>query len=81
MIHRLVHLTLVLSAVIGLAVIGVSGFVAAREWRWNRDRRRRISAMLQRERQNVRTAFGWAEAMVSQLDEIRALPEFVSPRL
>jgi hypothetical protein len=76
-----VHLTLVLSVVIGLAVIGASGFVAARECYWNRDRRRRISAMLQRERQNVTTAYGWAEAMVSQMDEIRALPESVKPRI
>ena len=45
---------------------------AARERRWNRDRRRRIAAMLEWERS---LAVGRVDAMAAQLEEIRSLPE------
>jgi hypothetical protein len=49
--------------------------LAARERRWNRDRSRRIDEMRQRERFIEMATVDWLEAMVSQLAEIRALPE------
>ena len=45
------------------------------ERRWNRDRKRRIATMLQRERQGAVVAIDHAKAMAIQLAEIRALPE------
>jgi hypothetical protein len=50
-------------------------FLAARERMWNRDRSRRIAAMLERERERRTAEIGWVEAMAIQLAEIRALPE------
>jgi hypothetical protein len=50
-------------------------FLAARERIWNRDRSRRIAAMLERERARRPAEIGWVEAMAIQLAEIRALPE------
>ena len=50
-------------------------FLAARERHWNRDRRRRIAAMLERERAMRTAEIGWVEAMAIQLAEIRTLPE------
>jgi hypothetical protein len=54
-------------------------FLAARERRWDRDRRRRIAAMLERERTTRTAESGRVEAMAIQLAEIRALPEVVEP--
>jgi hypothetical protein len=76
----LLRLTGVLSVVAGFGVIGASMFLAVREWRWDRDRSRRIRSMRERELENVRAAGGWAEAIARQLDEIRALPEVLEPR-
>lgn len=50
-------------------------YLSAREHRWNRDRRRRINEMRQRERFIEMATVDWLEAMVSQMAEIRALPE------
>jgi hypothetical protein len=50
-------------------------YLAARERRWDRDRSRRIAVLLDRERAARTAQTGWAEAMVIQLAEIRALPE------
>lgn len=50
-------------------------YIAARERRWNRDRRRRIAQMHRRERTNFMADIDWVEAMAIQLAEIRALPE------
>jgi hypothetical protein len=50
-------------------------FLAARERRWNRDRRKRIATMLERERATRTAEIGWVEAMAMQLAEIRSLPE------
>ena len=55
-------------------------YIAARERRWNRDRRRRIAEMLQRERSMLTANVDWLEAMAIQLAEIRGLPEAVEPR-
>jgi hypothetical protein len=55
-------------------------FLAARERHWNRDRRRRIAAMLERERATRTAGIGWVEAMAIQLAEIRALPEVWEPQ-
>jgi hypothetical protein len=52
-------------------------YYAARERRWNRDRSRRIAAMLARERASLMDKVDWVEAMAIQLAEIRALPEAV----
>ena len=52
---------------------------AVRERRWNRDRRRRISQMVQRERVNATAVCDWIEAMAVQLAEIRTLPEAPEP--
>jgi hypothetical protein len=49
--------------------------LAARERRWNRDRSRRIAAMVTRERATDGAEIDWVEAMAIQLAEIRALPE------
>jgi hypothetical protein len=53
---------------------------SARERRWNRDRRRRIAEMLQRERVIQMVTVDWLEAMAIQLAEIRGLPEPLEPR-
>jgi hypothetical protein len=43
--------------------------------RWNRDCRRRIAEMRQRDRAKFIANIDWVEAMANQLAEIRALPE------
>jgi hypothetical protein len=55
-------------------------FDAVRDRRWNRDRSRRIAAMLARERASLADNRDWLEAMAIQLAEIRALPEAWEPR-
>jgi hypothetical protein len=50
-------------------------YVAARERRWNRDRRRRIAEMRRRENATFMAQIVCVEAMAIQLAEIRALPE------
>lgn len=45
------------------------------ERRWDRDRRRRVTAMLDGERTGRAAAIAHAQAMAIQLAEIRALPE------
>lgn len=55
-------------------------FFAVRERRWNRDRSRRVAAMLQSERTTLVTRAEWLEAMAIQLAEIWTLPEAVEPR-
>jgi hypothetical protein len=55
-------------------------YLAARERRWNRDRRRRIALMLERERASAMAQIDWVEAMAIQLAEIRALPEARKPQ-
>ena len=50
-------------------------YSAARERHWNRDRRRRIAEMRQRERATFIAQLDWVEAMAIQLAEIRMLPE------
>jgi len=50
------------------------------ERRWNRDRRRRIAEMRQRERATFIANVDWIEAMAIQLAEIRALPEPLETR-
>jgi hypothetical protein len=55
-------------------------FIATRERIWNRDRSRRIAAMLERERTRRAAEIGWVEAMAIQLAEIRALPEALERR-
>jgi hypothetical protein len=55
-------------------------YLAARERHWNRDRRRRIAVMLERERATRTVEIGCVEAMALQLAEIRALPEALDPR-
>ncbi len=55
-------------------------YIAARERRWNRDRRRRIAEMRRRERANFMAEIDWVEAMASQLAEIRMLPEALQTR-
>ena len=54
-------------------------YIAARERRWNRDRRRRIAEMRRRERLSFITNIDWVDAMASQLAEIRSLPEAHEP--
>jgi hypothetical protein len=54
-------------------------YFAARERRWNRDRKRRVAAMLERERASLLAEVDWLEAMAMQIAEIRALPETVEP--
>jgi hypothetical protein len=49
------------------------------ECRRNRDRRRRIAEMLERERRGGAAMLVWVEAMAMQLAEIRALPEAQDP--
>jgi hypothetical protein len=56
-----------------------SVYSAVRERSWNRDRSRRIDAMLKRERVGVAATAEWLEAMAMQLLEIRALPETTDP--
>ena len=53
---------------------------AVRERRWNRDRSRRVAAMLHRERATLVARTEWLEAMAIQLAEIWTLPEAVEPR-
>jgi hypothetical protein len=48
---------------------------SARERRWDRDRRRRIVELSQRERLIQMVNVDWLEAMAIQLAEIRGLPE------
>jgi hypothetical protein len=55
-------------------------YLSTRERRWDRDRRRRIDEMRQRERLIEMATADWLEAMVSQLAEIRALPEALEHR-
>jgi hypothetical protein len=55
-------------------------YLAARERRWNRDRRRRIAVMLERERTTRMAEIGCVEVMAIQLAEIRALPEVLEPQ-
>ena len=55
-------------------------YIAARERRWDRDRRRRIAEMRHRERAAFASNIDWVEAMAIQLAEIRALPELVDRR-
>ena len=50
-------------------------YIAARERRWDRDRRRRIAEMRQRERASLIAQVDWVETMAIQLAEIRMLPE------
>ena len=45
------------------------------ERRWDRDRRRRIAEMLEREHVSGAVVEDWVEAMAVQLAEIRTLPE------
>ena len=54
-------------------------YLAAREHRWDRDRRRRIAEMLQSERASRVAAIDLIEAMAIQLAEIRTLPEAPEP--
>ena len=54
-------------------------YIAARERRWSRDRRRRIAEMRQRERASLIAQVDWVEAMAIQLAEIRMLPEPLGP--
>ena len=49
--------------------------LAVRDRWWNRDRSRRVSLMLQRERIARVAQVDWVEAMAVQLAEIRMLPE------
>lgn len=72
------RLSLVLCALGGLTALctGASlAFILAREWWWDRDRSRRVAAMLERERENTRAAAGLHGLMTVQLAEIRSLPE------
>ena len=55
-------------------------YIAVRERRWNRDRRRRIAEMRQRERASFIAQVDWVEAMAIQLAEIRTLPEPLETR-
>jgi hypothetical protein len=57
-----------------------SMYFAAREHRWNRDRSRRIAAMLQSERGALVAKAERLEAMAVQLAEIWTLPEALEPR-
>ena len=57
-----------------------SMYIVARERRWNRDRRRRIAEMRQRERASFIAQVDWVEAMAIQLVEIRMLPEPLGTR-
>jgi hypothetical protein len=57
-----------------------SVYLAVREQKWNRDRRRRIAVMLERERTAAAAKIDWAEEMALQLAEIRALPEAPEPQ-
>jgi hypothetical protein len=57
-----------------LCALLATAFLVVREWCWNRDRRRRVAAMLQRERKTNGSAVV-AHPMALQLAQIRALPE------
>jgi hypothetical protein len=54
-----------------------SVYIAVRERRWDRDRRRRITQMRQRDRETFIGNIDWVEAMAIQLAEIRALPQLL----
>ena len=54
-------------------------YAAVQQRCWNRDRSRRIAAMLERERASARAGGDRLEAMAWQLAEIRALPEALEP--
>jgi hypothetical protein len=56
-------------------------YLAARERRWNRDRRRRIAAMLEREPGTRYAEIDRAQAMAIQLAHIQALPEVREPQI
>jgi hypothetical protein len=55
-------------------------YILAFEARWNRDRRRRIAKMREKERTAVSARIDWVEAMAIQLAEIRMLPEMTTRR-
>jgi hypothetical protein len=55
-------------------------YTATRERWWNRDRRRRIAAMLERERGAQIGEVDQDRAWAIQLAHIQALPEAVEPR-
>ena len=55
-------------------------YYSARERRWDRDRGRRVAAMLARERASLADKMDYMDAMAMQLLEIRTLPEAVEPR-
>ena len=56
-----------------------AAYLSVRERSWNRDRSRRIDAMLKRERAGAAATAEWLEAMAMQLLEIRALPQTMDP--
>jgi hypothetical protein len=56
-----------------------SVYLAVRECGWNRDRRRRMAAMLADERPELNVSVDQLDAMAVQLAEIRALPEAAEP--
>jgi hypothetical protein len=62
-----------------LTAAAVTAFIVIREWWWNRDRGRRVSAMLHQEREHSDGGAFLAGAMAVQLAEIRALPEVLGP--
>ena len=55
-------------------------YAAVQQRRWNRDRSRRIAAMLAHERAAAMPESDPFEAMAWQLAEIRALPEALEPQ-
>jgi hypothetical protein len=55
-------------------------YILVRERLWNRDRRRRIAKMRQRERMALTAQIDCIEAMATQLAEIRMLPEMTTRR-
>ncbi|MBV9681079.1 MAG: hypothetical protein JO046_04765 [Solirubrobacterales bacterium] len=54
-------------------------YAAVQQRCWNRDRSRRIAAMLEREFESAMAGGDELEAMAWQLAEIRALPEALEP--
>jgi hypothetical protein len=54
-------------------------FIFVREWRWNRDRRRRVTAMLHQEQAIDEAEALLVHQMAAQLEEIRTLPEVFKP--
>jgi hypothetical protein len=55
-------------------------YILVCEARWNRDRRRRIAKMREKERTAITARIDWVEAMAIQLAEIRMLPEMTTRR-